>query len=285
MWLYYAHLYMSVLHCVFHVFHEHVITTSNTGYPHKYDGPWQFRIGSNQVSLVISYIFVDMITSYLTNLVITWRSYYIIYNICTCVYVYIYIYIDQSSHTNIVWLVGQLRIWLARSHLGLEVPTHQGTPRGSPASSPVGTPRIIQVRFCLRIGVWPKVDQYGLSMVCDNGLLMVCDWFINGLWMVYQWLIDGLSIWFINGLWQWFVRLSLLNFMNYQWGYTNYHDGHCYHHSWTINGHCLSMFIIILRWPFMGIPVYPMAIDMLKSPRSTKKNHELRHGAAYFTNS
>jgi hypothetical protein len=99
MWLYYAHLYMSVLHCVFHVFHEHVITTSHTGYPHKYDGPWQFRIGSNQVSLVISYIFVDMITSYLTNLVITWRSYYIIYNICTCVYVYIYILTNHRIPT------------------------------------------------------------------------------------------------------------------------------------------------------------------------------------------
>ena len=87
--------------------------------------------------------------------------------------------------------------------------------------------------------------------VIGLSLWMVYQWFINGL---YQWLIDGLSIWFINGLWQWFVRLSLLNFMNYQWGYTNYHDGHCYHHSWTINGHCLSMFIIILRWPFAGMP-------------------------------
>ena len=150
-----------------------------------------------------------MITSYLTNLVIIWRLYYITYiyiiyvHICTYVCI-IYIDIDQSSHSNIVWLVGQLRIWLARSHLGLEVPTHQGTPRGSPASSPVGTPRIIQViRFCLKNRSLAK----SWSIWFINGLWQ---WFIDGLWLVYQWFVNGLSMvdrWFINMVYQWFVTM------------------------------------------------------------------------------
>ena len=204
MWLYYAHLYMSVLHCVFHVFHEHVITTSHTGYPHKYDGPWQFRIGSNQVSLVISYIFVDMITSYLTNLVITWRLYYIIYNICTCVYVYIYIYIYWPiiayQHSLIGW---------STPHLARPVPPRSGssnTPRDSKgfpcqfaSRDPADHPSTVLSKNRSLAKSW--------SVWFINGLWQ---WFIDGLWLVYQWFVNGLSMvdrWFINMVYQWFVTM------------------------------------------------------------------------------
>ena len=241
MWLYYAHLYMSVLHCVFFSCFPRTCY-HNLTYRLSSQVRWTMTIPDRKQPSFIGYIiywfivFVDMITSYLTNLVIIWRLYYItyIYNICTYMYICvynIYIDIDQSSHSNIVWLVGQLRI-LARP-----VPPRSGssnTPRDSkgfpcqfasrdPADHPSHTVLSKKSEFGQKL--INMVYQWFVTMVYwwfVIGLSMVCEWFINGWSMVYQY---GLSMVCDNGL----------------------SDCHC-SISWTING---------------GIPTIMMAIVII----------------------
>ena len=119
--------------------HIQVILTSTMD--HEYSGSEATKFHNGYI-IYRFIIVVDMIASYLTNLVIIWRLHYITYNI----YIYIYMYICVYIYINIIYIYKWPIIAYQHSligwstpHLARPVPPRSGsskTPRDSKGWTP-----------------------------------------------------------------------------------------------------------------------------------------------------